>query len=65
MSENIKDLFEYCKQGELSKVKKLVNQQNVNSIGELYLILLQHYLPFVFWILCELFIQLCYFRYCW
>lgn len=46
MSENIKDLFEYCKQGELSKVKKLVNQQNVNSIGELYLSLLQHYLLF-------------------
>lgn len=65
MSENIKDLFEYCKQGELSKVKKLVNQQNVNSIGELYLILLQHYLLFVLWMLYELFVQLCYFRYGW
>ena len=35
-SSELRELFEACKTGDLVKVKKLLTQQNVNEIGELF-----------------------------
>lgn len=36
-SSDLRELFEACKTGELTRVKKLLTPQNVNEIGELKL----------------------------
>jgi hypothetical protein len=33
-SSELRDLFDACKNGDLSKVKKLLTTQNVNEIGK-------------------------------
>lgn len=35
-SNELRDLFEACKTGDLVKVKKLLTPQNVNEIGKIY-----------------------------
>lgn len=32
----LRELFEACKSGDLSKVKKLLTPQNVNEIGKIF-----------------------------